>query len=84
MNAETVPAQVKPVSNSLRFARFLSDLKRRRNKGGLSQNEVAETMGVSYQSVNRWENSSFTNATVSNLLAYLNVLEANNISTRID
>jgi transcriptional regulator with XRE-family HTH domain len=58
------------------FKIYLVDLKRRRKKLRLTQSEIAQRMGVSYQSLNRWENSGFQTATVHHLLKYMEVLES--------
>lgn len=72
-----------PTSNAVKVVQFLSDLKRRRERSGMSQTEVANLMDVTFQSVNRWENSSFMNATVSNVIAYLKVLESRGVDTSL-
>ena len=63
---------------------FLNDLKRRRKNGRLTQTYMAEATGLSYQSINRLENNSFNDATVYNLLFYLEALEKHGIDTSIE
>jgi transcriptional regulator with XRE-family HTH domain len=58
------------------FKVFLVELKRRRKNLKFTQSEIAAKMGVSYQSLNRWENTGFRTATVHHLLKYVEVLES--------
>lgn len=60
--------------NERDFIKYLSLLRQYRELSTLTQQEMANLMGVSFQSVNRWEKTEFSTCTVKHLINYIKIL----------